>query len=133
MSVSKEEFKCQRCSKCCKELHVVFLTEEEVKKWRRYRVKSNYGEFPAIYFAKVLDIGTADLFFHPITGEELFRCPFLRKIHRKEKYKCLIHDIKPQVCKDFPFRENGELKNNEAAKVCPEVRRLLLLKKKNRQ
>ena len=39
-----------------------------------------------------------DLWFDPITGEELTTCPFLRRSSDEDKYKCLIHETKPEVC-----------------------------------
>lgn len=125
LSVDRKDFKCQRCGRCCKELQgSLYLTENEVKGWKKHIVKSNYGKFSAISFADILPTGTADLFFHPIEERELFRCPFLRKLPGEDKYKCLVQRIKPQICQDFPFTENGEVRNDEEARMCPEVRRL---------
>jgi len=44
-----------------------------------------------------------DLWFDPDTGEELYRCPFLRKVRNKDRYRCRIHDTKPSRCRDFPI------------------------------
>lgn len=109
-------FKCKRCGKCCKNATSLFLTSEEVKKWKKLVVRSNFGVFRAIDFASVIEsTGTADLFFHPTTGEELSRCPFLRKLSNQEKYQCLIQHVKPLVCKIYPFSVNGEV----VGKNCP--------------
>ena len=40
-------------------------------------------------------------------------CPFLKDNH------CSIHDIKPNVCRNFPYNKNGELKIDEYfLKIC---------------
>ena len=53
-----------------------------------------------------------DLWFDPVTGEELSFCPFLRKVRGKEMFECLIYDTRPEICRDFncqgsfkPFKE----------------------------
>jgi Fe-S-cluster containining protein len=38
-------------------------------------------------------------------GKEAFRCPFLRKLPRKKKYKCLIYETRPDVCRGYPYTE----------------------------
>ena len=100
--------KCTRCGECCKKLSGTFdLSKEEVEKWSNEFVSSNFGIYPAINFAYVWfdsegNVVAADLFFHPITGEELYRCPFLRKLPSQSKYTCLIHaSLKPLVCRDY--------------------------------
>lgn len=124
--MNREKFECQMCGRCCKELQgSLSLTEEEVEEWSKHMVKSNYGRYLAISFADVLPTGAADLFFHPTEGEELYgKCPFLRKLPNKDRYKCLVQSIKPYGCRDFPFEKNGEVRNDEEARLCPEVRRL---------
>jgi|GEM_PF-3454079 Fe-S-cluster containining protein len=42
------------------------------------------------------------------------RCPFLRKVRGKEEYTCLIHDVKPLKCREFPA-DRETAKNHE----CP--------------
>lgn len=127
MTAIKDDFKCQRCGRCCLKLQgSLFLTEEEVEKWSKKIVKSNYGKYPAIKFASILPgIGTADLFSTLKKTESYTDAPFSENCQtNKEKYKCMIQEIKPQVCREFPFKENGEVRNDEGARICPEVRRL---------
>ncbi len=42
-----------------------------------------------------------DLWFDPITGEELTTCPFLHRYPDEEQYNCLIHETKPEVCHGY--------------------------------
>jgi Fe-S-cluster containining protein len=127
LSLKVFEFKCQRCGNCCKNISETsfHLTPEEVEKWKNVIVKSNFGTRPAIDFVSVFSSGYGDIFISPITRDELIRCPFLRKLPKQNKYKCLIYDspIRPQVCKDFPFTEDGKIRFSKAD-ICPEVRRL---------
>jgi Fe-S-cluster containining protein len=44
-----------------------------------------------------------DIWFNPKTGNEvLMRCPWLRKLPKRDKYICRIHDVKPRHCKEYP-------------------------------
>jgi Fe-S-cluster containining protein len=43
-----------------------------------------------------------DLWISPVTGEEMNRCPWLRKLPMKEKYKCRIHKVRPEICRGYP-------------------------------
>jgi Fe-S-cluster containining protein len=46
--------------------------------------------------------GIYDIWIHPRTGEDVRRCPWLRKLPGKEKFVCLIQDMKPEVCRNYP-------------------------------
>jgi len=51
----------------------------------------------------ILDyIVVTDLWISPRTSADVMRCPWLRKISGKEKYRCRIHDTKPRHCRDYP-------------------------------
>jgi Fe-S-cluster containining protein len=43
-----------------------------------------------------------DLWTSPTTGEEVERCPSLRKLPNKNKYACRINKAKPKHCRDYP-------------------------------
>jgi Fe-S-cluster containining protein len=53
-----------------------------------------------------IDVGNGkyiyDIWFNPDTGEEVERCPWLRKLPRQDKYICRIHDVKPKMCRQYP-------------------------------
>lgn len=54
---------------------------------------------------EVLDhVGGArnELWISPVTGRKMRRCPWLRKRPRQEKYNCRIHDVRPEVCREYP-------------------------------
>jgi len=119
-------FNCQQCGNCC--LTVGFeltLSKEEYARWEKSDevVLSNFGYFYLEDFVDyVPGIDCADLWFHPDTGEELSRCPFLRK--KKSNYRCLIYKHRPETCINFPVDKNtGEI-DMDRPNTCPEVRRL---------
>jgi Fe-S-cluster containining protein len=50
-----------------------------------------------------------DIWISPRTGEDVKRCPWLRKLPRKDKYICRIHDVKPKHCRAYPVsRKHAE-------------------------
>lgn len=75
-------------------------------------------------------LGTADLWINPETGEELGRCPFLRKVRNKPLCRCRIYETRPRMCEQFPhleYDERGELVgvHSWALDNCPGVKALL--------
>lgn len=54
-------------------------------------------------FGKIAEIfdNNTDLWYDPITGEELTTCPFLHKPGDQDQCRCLIHETKPEVCSSY--------------------------------
>lgn len=65
--------------------------------------------------------GIYDVWFSPITGDELNRCPWLRKLPRQEKYICRIYDARPSACRAYPVNLGQAIQDDcemvEAAEV----------------
>jgi Fe-S-cluster containining protein len=38
----------------------------------------------------------------PVTGAQVERCPWLRKLPNKNEYICLIQEVKPKHCREYP-------------------------------
>ena len=103
-------FNCKQCGHCCLNLSDAFSTsvsEEDIRLWEgkgredilEWVVPIPIAEGEMIY----------DIWFSPTTGEEVSRCPWLRKLPNKDKYICRIHDVKPAHCRDYPHsREHAE-------------------------
>lgn len=68
-------------------------------------VTSKLGTYPIFCFIFMMGKGWGDLWFHPETGEELDgRCPFLRKVRKKDMYRCMIYELRPEICRGYPGR-----------------------------
>lgn len=105
-----DSFNCKQCGHCCLNLSGAFSTcvsEEDIRMWEaegredilEWVVPISIGEGQMIY----------DIWLNPTTGEEVSRCPWLRKLPNKDKYICRIHDVKPAHCRDYPHsREHAE-------------------------
>ena len=131
MGRTNEEFKCQRCGRCCKVFQQTLTFEEEdLERWRcaggSRTVPSNLGPRPILDFVCFYGDGWGDLWFHPETREDLLRCPFLRRIPKTNRYRCMVYPIRPEICRPFPFIHDGKLETLRIA-ICPEARRLVML------
>jgi len=97
-----ETFQCTQCGHCCLELNDAYGTtarEEDLERWEREDRQD------------ILDyVVLGDLWVSPRTGEDVFRCPWLRKLPKKDKYICRIHDTKPKHCRDYPKSKKHALK-----------------------
>ena len=59
-----------------------------------------------------------DIWISPVTGEDVQRCPWLRKLPNKEKYICRIHDVKPEHCRAYPkSKKHASLMFHQGAKI----------------
>lgn len=43
-----------------------------------------------------------DIWIHPVKFNWVQRCPWLRKVPGQDRYRCRIHDVKPELCKKYP-------------------------------
>jgi Fe-S-cluster containining protein len=110
ISMLPKEFQCKQCGNCCQNLSGAFDTcadEDDIEQWK------NEGRDDILEWVLFIPLGPdsyiADLWFNPKTGDEAERCPWLRKLPRKNKYICRIHDVKPKHCREYPkSREHAE-------------------------
>ncbi len=86
---------CTQCGKCCLKHSagsgLGSATELDLLVWKSER--PDILEYTDLF---------GDLWISPVTGEEMVRCPWLRKLPNKEKYKCRIHEVRPVTCRGYP-------------------------------
>ncbi len=85
---------CNQCGKCCTLYSDGGLSasESEIDWWETYR--------PEI-FSYVSD---GKIWASPVTGKQLARCPWLRKLPNQNKYTCHIYYDRPDDCKHYPVK-----------------------------
>jgi Fe-S-cluster containining protein len=87
--LSKKTFKCKRCGECCKK-YTIKLYKKDVE-----RIGKKY---PTECFTQRFEIGPFnDTILRKING----KCMFLTG--KKGHYKCEIYNIRPKICKEYPF------------------------------
>jgi Fe-S-cluster containining protein len=128
------ERKCERCGSCCVQLGDLFnVSKEDIERWVN-EMRSDIlwycdGWNDSCFDMLLSDRGglirylseglNMEMWFNPQNGYELFLCPFLRKTYGKAQFECLIHNTKPDLCRDYicdpkdmrrivkkPFEEN---------------------------
>ena len=103
-------------------------TPSDVERWER-EDRDDILAFADTFMRNLAgrDFG-ADLWFSPVSGEELDKCPFLKRSGKL--YQCAIHEARPEVCRRFPhleYDEQGRLVSVhfDALENCPGVQELL--------
>ncbi len=97
-----KEFKCKQCGKCCTygDVIEIALTAQDYQRF------INNDREDILEYIDSIPIGEGwfvhDGWFSPKTGEEVTRCPWLRKLPNKDKYKCRIYELRPDVCRAYP-------------------------------
>ena len=83
---------CNQCGKCC--IHYadggLSASPSEIEQWETHRPEI------AAY------VGAGRIWISPITGKQMVRCPWLRKLPRQDKYICRIYHDRPDDCRHYP-------------------------------
>ncbi len=83
---------CNQCGKCCTRYGGGDLSASvgEIDWWENHR--------PDI-FSYVSD---GKIWTSPVTGKQMLRCPWLRKLPKQNKYICRIYYNRPDECRHYP-------------------------------
>jgi Fe-S-cluster containining protein len=98
----EDGFKCRQCGHCCINVSGAFsacATDADMKRWEAA------GRDDILAWVDPIAVGDErvyDIWINPKTGEDVQRCPWLRKIRGTERYVCRIHDLKPDHCRKYP-------------------------------
>lgn len=88
----KKKFKCQQCGRCCRIYGgCLQANPADIKLWEKE------GREDVLQWVRC-----GDLWINRHTNIEAERCPFLRKLPKKDKYICRIYEVRPEVCKGYP-------------------------------
>ena len=96
-------FKCKQCGNCCLNLGDAFetcATDQDIRFWNEEKRDD------ILEWVDPISVGGGqfvyDIWISPVTGDDVSRCPWLRKLPKKNKYICRIHDVKPLHCRKYP-------------------------------
>lgn len=98
-------FSCTQCGHCCLNLdaYQACATKEDVLMWEEH------GRDDILEWVEEIMPGVYDIWISPRTGDDVNRCPWLRKLPKQEKYICRIQDVKPDICRNYPHTlKHGE-------------------------
>ncbi len=98
-----EGFTCKQCGNCCLNLSDAnqgSVDDSDIDIWKKNQ------RYDILEWVDPIDLGDVnyvyDIWINPRTGDDVSRCPWLRKLPGEEKYICRIHDVKPRVCQEYP-------------------------------
>lgn len=97
-----KEFFCKQCGHCCLNFgaHQSCATGNDVALWEES------GRYDILEWVDEVGYGVHDIWISPRTGDDVGRCPWLRKLPRLEKYICRIQEVKPEICRNYPLGRN---------------------------
>jgi len=85
---------CNQCGKCCTLYGGGGLTASstDIESWEADR--------PDVHRY----VRGGEIWISPVTGKQMLRCPWLRKMPNQEKYLCRIYLDRPEDCRHYPVR-----------------------------
>lgn len=95
-------FRCRQCGHCCTRLNYQDgITEEDV---RHFEALGREDVLKWVGTAQTVSGETAyRIWVIPGTNQFASACPFLRNGPAQDRKVCSIHEIKPQVCRNYPL------------------------------
>jgi len=103
------KFECKQCGNCCLNLWDAFCTcanEADIHIWEEN------GREDILAWVDPISVGDQfvyDIWIDPETGDDSSECPWLQKLPGQQKFICLIHEVKPAHCREYPHsREHAE-------------------------
>jgi len=100
-----ENFNCKQCGHCCINLsdaYCNFVLDEDINRWK---LEDRYDILKFVDQSSFFN----DIWINQETGEELSRCPWLKRLPNNDKYICRIHNTKPTHCRNYPHSKRHAL------------------------
>ena len=96
-----EDFNCRQCGRCCQILkYHDGCTVENYRNWERL------GRTDIMEWVNPItqngEIVSCRIWVRPGTHHYAEVCPWLRKIPDRNRYECRIHDVRPEICRQYP-------------------------------
>jgi Fe-S-cluster containining protein len=107
IATGMEGFSCKQCGRCCRSLdYHDDLTREDVRRWEKL------GRTDILRWVRVIEErggkGIYKIWTIPGTTQLAEVCPFLKEVSSENRWACLIHDVKPAICRQYPLtRKHG--------------------------
>jgi Fe-S-cluster containining protein len=94
-------FACRQCGQCCRSLDYRNEVEAaDIARWRSMG-RSDILRWVGVY--RHTDAQpTYRIWVDPATGQPAASCPFLKSNASGNRWVCGIHDVKPEICRQYP-------------------------------
>ena len=108
LATGMESYACRQCGQCCRALD--YHRECSAEDYRRWQ---SLGRKDILQWVRRLPgpHGNAAyrIWVEPGTREPAAECPFLHNEPGTDRYVCGIHDVKPEICRQYPFTRKHAL------------------------
>ena len=96
-----EDFVCRQCGQCCSILdYHREVTEEDVTRWQELG-RSDILRWVSVFEGED-NKKSYTIWTTPGSTELAEGCPFLKRISSENRSVCLIQDVKPGICRQYP-------------------------------
>lgn len=93
-STEKTGVTCKRCGNCCRTYLFAYVTEEDLKRWKRE------GREDILHILEnQAPVWAGDRLISSRTGQTLDSCPFFTWDGKRAT--CTIHETRPAVCREY--------------------------------
>ncbi|HIJ55639.1 MAG TPA: hypothetical protein HPQ03_05885 [Deltaproteobacteria bacterium] len=104
-----EGFNCRQCGRCCQTLEYYDgCTIDNYRNWECLQ-RTDIMEWvrPITQDGEIV---SCRIWVKPGTKHYAEICPWLRKIPDRNRYECRIHDVRPEICRQYPgTRKHAEM------------------------
>jgi len=108
VQMDMESFSCHQCGRCCSQLdYHDGITAEDMKRLKEL------GREDVLKWVGVSKTSAGQtgyrMWLRPGTNAYAHPCPFLKQGPTNEQRLCAIHDVKPQICRNYPVSRKHAL------------------------
>ncbi len=117
LETGMKDFECRQCGKCCRKLDYRFeLTQADYQLWGD-QGRTDILEWVGAFHRNGRMVSYA-IWIEPGTRKYAPVCPWLKKIPGTDRWECIIHDLKPEVCREYPAtRKHAQMTGCKAFKT----------------
>lgn len=99
-----DRFICIQCGKCCRTLdYETECDESDIRRWQDMGRSDILAWVHSQDRSAQVSPGTYRIWVDPDTGKTAQTCPWLSPCADQDRFVCAIHDIKPEVCREYPY------------------------------
>ena len=104
-----EDFSCRQCGHCCRNLdYYDQLTEADYNRWQALGRTDILKKVRRVKLAN--NTFAYRMWERTGTGKTVSPCPWLHKIPTQNRWECRIHDVRPEICRQYPgSRKHAEM------------------------
>jgi len=96
-----EGFTCRQCGYCCRTLE--FHNECTIEDYLRWEAMDRQDIMKWVGLVRRAGkIVSCQIWVKPGTRQYADGCPWLRNIPDQNRHECLIHEVRPEICRQYP-------------------------------